>query len=81
MWFRREEQKDALLIFNSKVAFTAAMFHSDTSHVLIKLSENWFQQWTGKPALGSNVVYGQRPLHLGKLQQIYKHREDFCCTM
>lgn len=77
MWFRSEEQKDAELIFNSKVALTAAMFHSDRSHVLIKLSENWFQQRTGKPAIGSYVVYGQRPLHFRKLQHIYKHGEDF----
>lgn len=67
MWFRNEEQKDAQLIFNCKLALTPAMFHSDTSHALIKLPENWFQQWTGKPALGSNVVYGQRPLLFQKI--------------
>lgn len=56
MWFRSEEQKDAQLIFNCKLALTPAVFHSDTSHALIKLPENWFQQWAGKPALGSNVM-------------------------
>lgn len=54
MWFGSEEQH-AQLIFNSKVAVTASVFRSDTSHALIKLSENWFQQGKGKPALGATL--------------------------